>query len=513
MLPFFNEVFLTMNTKKQILFTALMVFGALVFGMIIAGGLNLTEPTRAEEAGQIAAASEEDSRSAQTRRVEGHARTSIESFADLAEAVLPAVVTVRVVRIEEAPEIRGLPDFFRREPRQGEEPDEQRFPGAGSGFVITGDGWIVTNNHVIDRAEEITVGLNGREYSAEVKGRDQETDLALIKIDAGEDLPYLPLGDSDALRVGDWVMAVGNPLNFDASVTVGVVSAKGRSIPIESNRADFANYIQTDAAINLGNSGGPLVNTAGEVVGIATGKAFAENIGFAVPVDVLQGVLPQLRDEGRVRRGFLGVQIRDLEHIEGRYHDLEEPHGALVLNVTEDNPAEKAGVEAGDIIVGVDDHQVIGTRDLIDYVAGHPPGARVALKVLRDGERLELDVKLEERPTLLAAAEEPVPEEPPRAEGMDWLGLELQPLTMRLRERAQLPRRQRGVFVSDVSARSVFAEKGFQEGVVITAIDDNEIGDLDDLEQATVGLKSGDLVRVEALLPRGQRFFSVIEVP
>ena len=310
---------------------------------------------------------------------------------------------------------------------------------------------------------------------------------------------------------GSWRSAT--PLNFDASVTVGVVSAKGRSIPIESNRADFANYIQTDAAINLGNSGGPLVNTAGEVVGIATGKAFAENIGFAVPVDVLQGVLPQLRDEGRVRRGYLGVQIRDLEHIEGRYHDLDEPHGALVLNVTEDNPAEKAGVEAGDIIVGVDDHQVIGTRDLIDYVAGHPPGARVALKVLRDGERLELDVKLEERPTLLAAAEEPVPEEPPRAEGMDWLGLELQPLTMRLRERAQLPRRQRGVFVSDVSARSVFAEKGFQEGVVITAIDDNEIGDLDDLEQATVGLKSGDLVRVEALLPRGQRFFSVIEVP
>ncbi len=202
MLPFFNEVLLIMNTKKHLLFTALMVFGALVFGMIIAGGLNLTEPTRAEEAGQIAAASEEDSSREQARRVERHARTSIDSFADLAEAVLPAVVTVRVVRIEEAPEIRGLPDFFRREPRQGGEPEEQRFPGAGSGFVITADGWIVTNNHVIDRAEEITVGLNGREYSAEVKGRDQETDLALIKIDAGEELPFLPLGDSDALRVG-----------------------------------------------------------------------------------------------------------------------------------------------------------------------------------------------------------------------------------------------------------------------------------------------------------------------
>ena len=500
-----------MNTKKQILLTALLVAGALAFGMIIAGGLNLTEPTRAEE---VSPAAGKDARDERATRVERDASTAIESFADLAEAVLPAVVTVEVVRIEEAPELRSFQDFFRRRPGQPEQDqEEQRFPGAGSGFLISADGWIVTNNHVVERAESVRVGMGGREVPAEVKGKDRETDLALLKIDIGDDLPYLPLGDSDALRVGDWVMAIGNPLNFEASVTVGVVSAKGRSIPIENNRADFANYIQTDAAINLGNSGGPLVNTAGEVVGIATGKAFAENIGFAVPVDVLEGVLPQLRDEGRVRRGYLGVSIRNLSHREARYYQLEEPHGAQVQDVVEDTPAAKAGVEAGDVILGVNDHEVVNTRDLIDYVASFAPGEEVRIKVLRDLEEIELDVQLEERPSLSAERDEPTPEAPPREESMDWLGLELRPLTPALRERAQLNRRQRGVFVSGVSARSVFAEEGFQEGFVIVGVNDARIEDLNDLDDAKAELGSGDLVRVEALAPGGQRFFSVIEVP
>lgn len=515
MLPFFlAEVLLTMNTKQQILFTALMVFGALVFGMIIAGGLNLTEPTRAEEAGRAAAASEDDSRTAQARRIEGHARTSIDSFADLAEAVLPAVVTVEVARIEES----SGPDFFfqrspfQRQPDREAEPDEQRLQGAGSGFVISADGWIVTNNHVIDRAEDVTVRLEGREYEAEIRGRDQETDLALIKIEAEQDLPFLPLGDSEALRVGDWIMAIGSPLSFEASVTVGVVSAKGRSFGIEGGPTSFANYIQTDAAINRGNSGGPLVNTAGEVVGIATAMAWAENIGFAVPVDVLEGVLPQLRAEGKVSRGYLGVQIRDLEHIEARYYKLDEPNGAQVQSVQPDTPAEKAGVEFGDVILGVDDHDVVGTRDLIDYVAALAPGERVELEILRDSKRINLEVVLEERPVQVAQSEAPMPA-PPREEATEWLGLELRPLTANLRQRSGLDRRQRGVYVSGVSARSVFAERGFQAGVVISGIDDAEIRDLDDLERMVADLDSGDLVRVEAIVPGGQRFFSVIEVP
>ena len=509
-----SEVLLTMNTKKQILLTALMVFGALVFGMIIAGGLNLTEPTRAEEAGRIPAAGEEDSRSEQARRVERHARTSIDSFADLAEAVLPAVVTVEVARIEES---SGSGFFFRRNPfqrqPQGEpEPDEQRLQGAGSGFLISADGWIVTNNHVIDEADDITVRLDGREFEAEVRGRDRETDLALIKIDVDEDLPFLPLGDSEKLRVGDWIMAIGSPLSFEASVTVGVVSAKGRSFGIEGGPTSFANYIQTDAAINRGNSGGPLVNTAGEVVGIATAMAWAENIGFAVPVDVLEGVLPQLRDEGRVRRGYLGVQIRDLEHIEARYYELDEPNGAFVDLVVEETPAEKAGVESGDVILRVDEHNVVRTRDLIDYVAALPPGERVELEVLRETRRITLDVLLEERPLQVAESDAARPA-PTRGEGMDWLGLELRPLTANLRERLELDRRQRGVYVSDVSARSVFAERGFRAGVVITGIEDTEIRDLDDLRAATADLETGDLIRVEAVIPGGRRFFSVIEVP
>ncbi len=501
-----------MNTKKQILLTTLLVAGALMFGMIVAGGLNLTQPMRAEEALRPAVAAEKDGRDARANRVESHARSAIGSFADLAEAVLPAVVTVEVVRIEEARGPQSFQDFFRRGPAPPEQ-EEQRFPGAGSGFLISADGWIVTNNHVVERAERIEVGMNGREYPAELRGRDQETDLALLKIDAGEDLPHLPLGDSDALRVGDWVMAIGNPLSFEASVTVGVVSAKGRSIPIENNRADFANYIQTDAAINLGNSGGPLVNTAGEVVGIATGKAFAENIGFAVPVDVLQGVLPQLRDEGRVRRGYLGVSIRNLSHREARYYRLDEPNGAQVQEVVEDTPAYRAGVEAGDVILGVNDHEVVNTRDLIDYVASFPPGAEVRLRVLRDFEQMELDVQLDERPSLMAGQEEPAPESPRREESLDWLGLELRPLTAALRQRAQLDRGQMGVYVSGISPRSVFAEEGFRQGFVIVGVNGAVIEDLGDLRAATADLESGDLVRVEALAPGAQRFFSVIEIP
>ncbi len=514
MLPFFNEVLLTMNTKKQILFTALMVFGALVFGMIIAGGLNLTEPTRAEEAGRTAPISEDESRTEQAMRVERHARTSIDSFADLAEAVLPAVVTVEVARIEESPG----PDFFfrrnpfQRQPERESEPDEQRLQGAGSGFLISADGWIVTNNHVIDGAEDVTVRLDGREYEAEIRGRDRETDLALIRIEADKDLPFLPLGDSDALRVGDWIMAIGSPLSFEASVTVGVVSAKGRSFGIEGGPTSFANYIQTDAAINRGNSGGPLVNTAGEVVGIATAMAWAENIGFAVPVDVLEGVLPQLREEGTVRRGYLGVQIRDLEHIEARYYRLDEPNGALVQGVQPDTPAEKAGVVSGDVILGVDDHDVVGTRDLIDYVAALAPGEGVELEILRDAERIRLEVVLEERPAQVAANESTMPA-PAREELVEWLGLELRPLTANLRERTGLDRGQRGVYVSEVSARSVFAARGFRPGVVITGIDDARIRDLDDLKRAIAGVDSGDLIRVEAVVPGGQRVFSVIEVP
>ena len=295
-------------------------------------------------------------------------------------------------------------------------------------------------------------------------------------------------------------------------MTVGVVSAKGRSFGIEGGPTSFANYIQTDAAINRGNSGGPLVNTAGEVVGIATAMAWAENIGFAVPVDVLEGVLPQLRAEGKVSRGYLGVQIRDLEHIEARYYKLDEPNGAQVQSVQPDTPAEKAGVEFGDVILGVDDHDVVGTRDLIDYVAALAPGESVELEILRDSKRINLEVVLEERPTQVAQSEAPMPA-PPREEATEWLGLELRPLTANLRQRSGLDRRQRGVYVSGVSARSVFAERGFQAGVVISGIDDAEIRDLDDLERTVADLDSGDLVRVEAIVPGGQRFFSVIEVP
>ena len=235
-----------------------------------------------------------------------------------------------------------------------------------------------------------------RDYKAEVKGTDAATDLALLKIDAGSSLPYLNLGDSDRLRVGDWVMVIGSPLALDHTVTVGVVSAKGRALGISD--VSFENFIQTDAAINFGNSGGPLVNLKGEVVGIATAINYgAENIGFAVPVSTLEQVLPQLEQKGKVSRGYLGIQIRNLDFEHAQAFGLQSTDGALVESV-EKGPAKEAGIDHGDVIVGVDEHQVAKTRDLIDFVAGKPPGTTVTLDVIRNGKHLKKQVKLSERP-------------------------------------------------------------------------------------------------------------------
>src|SRR6185436_4641940 len=269
--------------------------------------------------------------------------------------------------------------------------DERDFrsDAGGSGFVISRDGLVVTNYHVIEGATNVKVHLGDRDYPAVVKGTDQATDIALLKIDAGRDLRYLELGDSDIVRVGDWVMVIGNPLNLDKTVTTGVVSAKGRSIGISD--ASFENFIQTDAAINFGNSGGPLVNLKGEVVGIATAINWgAENIGFAVPVSTLKEVLPQLREKGKVSRGYLGIQVQNLSYNQARAFDLESTDGALVGSVEADTPAGKAGVKHGDIIVGVDDVKVKTTHDLINYVANKGPNSTVNLDVLRNGKHLDL---------------------------------------------------------------------------------------------------------------------------
>jgi serine protease Do len=356
----------------------------------------------------------------------------------------------------------------------------------------------------------VSVRLGGRDYPAEVKGDDATTDLALLRIDAGRDLPYLDLGDSGSLRVGDWVMVIGSPLQLESTVTVGVVSAKGRSGFLLAD-SSFQNFIQTDAAINRGNSGGPLIDVHGDVVGIATAMNFgAENIAFAVPVDTLKQVLPQLRTEGRVRRGYLGVSIANLDHEMVEAFGLESTQGALVQHVERDTPAGRGGLEHGDVIVRVDDHRVRETRDLIDYVSSRPPGSSVEIEVVRDGRPHLLDVELGERRTDVAELSPPAVE--PGAD-QEWLGLGYEDLDLESRRTLELPEDFAGVLVSRVAPSSPLYEEGLRSGDVITEVNGRTVAGAAALGDVLARARSGDYLRFYVRNQGGQFFFAVLRVP
>jgi serine protease Do len=510
--------FTEMSSGRRHVVTFATLFGAVIFGMVLAGALDLSPEGHASPA-EVEAAS--------APAVVG-SPAGMPSFADLAERVLPAVVSIDAQTIG-----RGGPQsrrrqanpfefFFGPDPRReegGEEPREFRSNSGGSGFVVSADGLVVTNNHVIDGATKVRVRLEDREYDAEVKGTDPATDLALLKIDAGEDLEYLPLGDSERLRVGDYVMAVGNPLLLNHTVTVGVVSAKGRSIGL-SRDTSFENFIQTDAAINRGNSGGPLVNLRGEVIGIATAMNWgAENIGFAVPVDTLKTVLPQLRDSGRVSRGYLGINIQNVDWDRAQAFGLSEAGGALVTAVVPGAPADAAGIRHGDVVLEVDGRRVEQTRDLIDYVSSRGPGEKVELRILRDGEEMEKTVELAERDTTPGDEGEDAEE---RESGIEWLGVEYQNLTPQLRERLGVPRRIEGVVVREVGATSPLYDEGVAQGDVITEVNGSEVGSSARFEELVAAAESGSYLRlyVQRFDPHrrggtdaGIGYFAIVRVP
>jgi serine protease Do len=510
-----------------------LIFGAVVFGMVLAGGLNLTPASFSAASPQAAPASP-----AAVTLPNG---TSVPSFADLAESTLPAVVSIDAVTIEKGRRDRegggqGDPfEFFfgpRRNPRQqqqrpqlqppgdendGEDgqPQEFRSDAGGSGFVISPDGLIVTNYHVVEGASKVTVHLGDRRLPAEVKGTDPATDLALLKVSAGGSLKYLPLGDSERLRVGEWVMAIGNPLLLEQTVTVGVVSAKHRRIGI--NDTSFENFVQTDAAINRGNSGGPLINVAGEVIGINTAMNWGANsIGFAVPVNTLRDILPQLKDKGRVSRGYLGIRIGNLDEDQAQAFGLQNTDGALVASVDPQTPAAQSGVEHGDVIVSVDGIRVKETRDLINYVSNKGPGATVSLDILRDGKHLERKVKLGERPGGEEQAEQPTEK---RSRGFSWMGLDYQELTPSLREGHGIPAEAQGVFVADVGASSPLVDKLVRPGDVITEVNGQAVKTVADFEKAVGQVKSGAFLRLylRRFDPRDPKtvngFFAIVRVP
>jgi serine protease Do len=395
------------------------------------------------------------------------------SFADLAERVSPAVVNIRTSQTvtgqpgvpPQFEEYFGFPFQGRGDPHR-----PHKREGAGSGFVISKDGYIVTNNHVVEDMDKIFVGLKGGgELEAVVVGRDPKTDIALIKVEPAGNLEAIALGDSDGVRPGDWVVAIGNPFGLAHTVTAGIVSAKNRR---DVTNQSYEDFIQTDAAINPGNSGGPLINMRGEVIGINTAiNPRANTIGFTVPINMAKQILPQLRADGRVTRGWLGVVIQGLTPELAESFELENEEGALVSRVLEDGPAEKAGVERGDVITEFDGKPIKEWRELPRVVADSPVDSPVDLVVVRNGKakKLRVNIGTLEEPQLAAVTREDG--------GPAVYGLRAQNLTPELAEQLGVEPGG-GVVVTDVEPGSPADDAGLQRGDVIIEVNREEVKDL-----------------------------------
>jgi serine protease Do len=432
-----------------------------------------------------------------------------ESFADLAEQISPSVVNITTSALVAGP-ADGMPmvpegspfeDFF-EDFQNPEDRGPQRSEALGSGFVISEDGFIVTNNHVIEGADEITIEFfSGQKLPATLVGTDPKTDIALLKVEAEGPLPFVTFGNSDLMRVGDWVMAMGNPLGQGFSVSAGIVSARGRELS-----GSYDDFIQTDAAINRGNSGGPLFNMDGQVIGVNTSilspTGGSIGIGFSMSSNVVTKVVDQLREFGETRRGWLGVRIQDVTPDVAEAMALPEAAGALVTDVPE-GPARDAGIVAGDVITRFDGQPVSDAGDLTRRVADAPIGEAVPVIVLREGQTETLQVTLGRREEAEAAtlpAASPAPE-PPRE--MESLGLTLAPLDDDMRDRLGLPASEEGLMVMAVDPASEAFTKGLREGDLITEAGQNRVVRLQDLEDRIEEARAAGRQSILLLIRRG----------
>jgi serine protease Do len=427
-------------------------------------------------------------------------RESGKAFAEIAKEASPAVVSIRVEKtIESVPGFSfgdgqdPFEDFFnrffnermpQRQPSPKAKPQRRpRAQGLGSGFIISPDGYILTNNHVVKDADEVKVQLtNGKEYDAKVVGADAPTDVAIIKVDAN-DLPTLKLGDSDALQVGEWVIAIGNPFGLASTLTVGVVSAKGRSnMGIET----YEDFIQTDAAINMGNSGGPLLNVDGKVIGMNTAivspSGGSLGIGFAIPIDMVKTIYKQLIDKGSVTRGYFGIMPQQLDPELAKSFDLDINKGILVAEVTKDSPAEKGGLKQGDVIIELNDELTEEIGKFRSQVAGLEPNSKAELVIYRDGKKQTITVEVGKMPTgaLPGIAESD--------ETLD-IGLQVQDLDDALAKRFGYEG-DKGVVITEVEPGSSAAEEGLQAGMLIMQVERQPVTNVEEFQAAVKKAKS-----------------------
>jgi serine protease Do len=427
------------------------------------------------------------------------------SFANLAQKLGPTVVNIKVTKVEKAgfemPQMPEGPfgDFFKKffkDMPQG--PENFQTEGAGSGVIISKDGYILTNNHVVEGAKEVVVTLGDKkEYKARIVGRDPKTDLAVLKIDAGGNLPAAPMGNSDKLKVGDWVLAIGNPFGLSHTVTSGIVSAKGRVI----GAGPYDDFIQTDASINPGNSGGPLFNMEGEMVGINTAiLPYGQGIGFAIPINTAKPLIPQLVATGEVTRGYLGVSIQPITPELAKALKLEDTKGALVGEVMSESPADKAGVKRGDVIKRFNNETVEGARQLSAMVAQTEVGKETTMTVLRDGAERTLNVEIGK----LVAENEPT-ESSPKPVDTKW-GLQLQDVDPQMAAQLDLES-DHGVVVVGVEPGSPAQNAGIQQGDMILEVNRQPVSSVQ--ETKNVISKAEDKDHLLLLVSRDKADFFV----
>ena len=429
----------------------------------------------------------EDDQSIATLRRMGKA------FASIAEKASPAVVGIRATRVAHADsrsreysyEDRGdlFDYFFRRQtPRRNDQPEPKEV-AQGSGFIVTADGFILTNNHLVGEAQEVAVQLgDGRKFNAKIIGADPETDVAVIRI-AAENLPYVELANSDTLEVGEWVIAIGNPFGLSHTVTAGIVSAKGRN---RMGVADYEDFIQTDAAINLGNSGGPLLNLDGKAVGINTaiiGPGGNIGIGLAIPISMAKAVYEQLKASGKVVRGYLGVQIDNLEPGMGEFFGAKNDKGAVVTRVFDDSAAAKAGLKADDIVVELESEPIATANELMNRIAMHRPGSKVEVVVLREGKRKTISITLDKRPQEGTEAVDGV------AKAQGPLGLSVQTLTRQLATQLGYEGLS-GVVVDEVEPGSPADEYGIEPEMLIVEVNREPVRNVKQFNEAIAKAKS-----------------------